>query len=69
MLKSYLNIAVRNLKRFKVYTLINLFGLAMGLTVGILIILYVTDELGFDKFHTKGDRGNFRPVRQRHDCF
>ncbi|MEQ8245327.1 ABC transporter permease [Fulvivirga sp.] len=56
MLKSYLNIAVRNLKRFKVYTLINLFGLAMGLTVGILIILYVTDELGFDKFHTKGDR-------------
>lgn len=56
MLKNYINIAFRNLKRFKVYTLINLFGLAMGLTVGILIILFVTDELAFDKFHTKGDR-------------
>jgi putative ABC transport system permease protein len=56
MLKNYFKIAFRNLMRFKVYTLINLFGLSIGLSVAVLILLFVTDELGFDKFHQKGDR-------------
>ena len=56
MLKNYFKIAFRNLLRFKVYTLINLVGLSMGLSVAVLILLFVTDEVGFDKFHNKGDR-------------
>ncbi|MEM6524665.1 MAG: ABC transporter permease [Bacteroidota bacterium] len=56
MIKNYIKIAFRNLLRFKVYSLINLFGLALGLTISVLILLFVTDELAFDKFHTKGNR-------------
>lgn len=56
MFKNYLKIAFRNLLRFKVYTIINLVGLSMGLSVAVLILLFVTDELSFDKFHTKSDR-------------
>ncbi|MBC8110774.1 MAG: ABC transporter permease [Verrucomicrobia bacterium] len=51
MLQNYLTIAFRNLRRNKVYSFINIFGLAIGLTAGILMILWVQDELGFDKFH------------------
>ena len=56
MLKNYIKIAFRNLLRFKAYSLINLFGLALGLTISILILLFVTDELTFDRFHTKANR-------------
>lgn len=56
MLYNYLKIAFRSLLKFKGYASINLIGLALGLTAGILIMLYVLDELSFDKFHVKGDR-------------
>ncbi|MDZ7646614.1 MAG: ABC transporter permease [Cytophagales bacterium] len=56
MLYNYLKIAIRSLLKFKGYAGINLVGLALGLTAGILIMIYVLDELSFDKFHTKGDR-------------
>lgn len=56
MLRNYFKIAFRNLKRFKAYTLINLLGLALGLTVGVLILLFVTDELSYDQFHAHKDR-------------
>ncbi|HNP18613.1 MAG TPA: ABC transporter permease [Fulvivirga sp.] len=56
MLKNHIKIAFRNLMRFKVYAAINLIGLALGLTVGLLILIFVTDELSFDKFHVNGDR-------------
>jgi putative ABC transport system permease protein len=56
MLYNYLKIAFRSLLKFKGYASINLIGLALGLTAGILIMIYVLDELSFDKFHTKGDR-------------
>lgn len=56
MVKNYIKIALRNLRRFKGYTLINLLGLSIGLTVSVLILLFVTNELGFDKFQAKGDR-------------
>ncbi len=42
--------------KFKGYTLINLVGLALGLSAGILIMLYALDELSFDKFHANKDR-------------
>ena len=51
MLKSYLRIAYRNLKKQKVFSLINLFGLTTGLACFLLIALYLFDELTYDAFH------------------
>lgn len=56
MLLNYLKIAFRTLLKFKGYAMINLVGLALGLTAGVLIMLYVLDETSFDQFHTKADR-------------
>jgi len=51
MLQSYLKIALRNLNRQKIYSLINISGLAIGMASFILIMLYVGDELSYDTFH------------------
>jgi putative ABC transport system permease protein len=56
MFKNYITTAIRTLLRFKGFAIINLLGLSLGLTAGILIMLFVIDELSFDKFHSKGDR-------------
>jgi ABC-type antimicrobial peptide transport system permease subunit len=56
MLKNYIKIAIRNLKRHKVYSFINLIGLAVGMAACILILLWVQDELSFDRFHEKADQ-------------
>lgn len=56
MLTNYFKIALRTLLKFKGYAFINLFGLALGLTAGILIMIYVLDETSYDTFHAKGDR-------------
>ncbi len=55
MLWHYLKVIWRNLKRYKGYTFINIVGLAVGLACCILILLWVQDELSYDKFHTNGD--------------
>jgi putative ABC transport system permease protein len=51
MLKSHIKITLRNLKRQKAYSIINIGGLAIGMACFILILLWVQDELGFDQFH------------------
>lgn len=51
MIRNYFKIAWRNLVNHKVYSAINIFGLTSGLVVGILILLWVQNELGFDRFH------------------
>src|SRR4051812_14840106 len=56
MILNYFKIALRSLNRFRGYTAINLLSLSLGLTAGVIIMLYVIDELSFDKFHTKADR-------------
>jgi len=56
VIKNYVKIAFRNLLKYRGYTAINLVGLSLGLTVGVLILLFVTDELAYDKFHHKADR-------------
>jgi putative ABC transport system permease protein len=56
MLRNYLKTTLRNLKRQKTQSTINILGLAIGLTCCILIILFVRDELSFDKFHENHDR-------------
>ena len=56
MFKNYIKTAFRSLKKNKGFTIINVFGLALGLCVCMLIVFYVIDELGYDKQHLKGDR-------------
>lgn len=51
MFWSYVKIAWRNIKRYKGYSLINIIGLATGLACCILILLWVQDELNYDRFH------------------
>ncbi len=55
MLRNYFQIAVRNLTRQKVYTILNVLGLAVGIACSILIFLYVHFELSFDRFHKNSD--------------
>ena len=50
MFRNYLTMAFRNMSRQKAYTLINLSGLAVGIAACILILLYVQDELSYDKY-------------------
>src|SRR5688572_6563757 len=56
MLKNYIKIAWRNLLRHKVYSAINIFGLAIGIAACLLIFLYVQDELTYEKHFSKADR-------------
>lgn len=56
MIKNYLKIAWRNLWRNKAFSAINIFGLAMGLAICMLITLFVVDELTYDQFNEKADR-------------
>ncbi len=56
MIKNYLTVAIRNLMRHKLYTSINVLGLAIGLACGILIVLYIQQEFAIDRTHTLGDR-------------
>ncbi len=55
MLKNYIKIAMRNLLKYKAYSLINILGLSLGLTGCILITLYVMQELSFDRYHENAD--------------
>ncbi len=56
MFKNYLVTAWRNLRRYKGYSLINIIGLAIGLAACLLILLWVRDELRYDRYHEKADR-------------
>jgi putative ABC transport system permease protein len=56
MIRNYLKIAWRNLLKNKMYSFINIGGLAVGMAVATLIGLWIYDELSFDKYHTNYDR-------------
>jgi putative ABC transport system permease protein len=56
MIKNYIKIAWRNLIRQKLFSLINISGLAIGLAVCMLIMLYVAHEHSYDRFHKNADR-------------
>ena len=51
MFKNYLKITFRNLLKYKVYSFINITGLAVGMACSILILLWINDELSFDRFN------------------
>ncbi|CAG5003456.1 hypothetical protein DYBT9275_03157 [Dyadobacter sp. CECT 9275] len=56
MLKNYFRIAYRNLLRYKTFSLINITGIAIGLSCFLLLALYVKDELSYDRHHSNADR-------------
>lgn len=56
MIKNYITIAIRNMTRQKAYTFINLSGLAVGIAACILILLYVQNELSYDKYLKSHER-------------
>src|ERR1700754_83008 len=56
MLKNYFKIAWRNLIKHKVFSLINICGLAVGVAAFWLITLYVADEWSYDRYNEKADR-------------
>ncbi len=56
MLLNYLKIAFRNFTRTKLYSSINLLGLAIGLAACIFISLWVSDEVSYDSFNRNADR-------------
>lgn len=56
MIKNLLLIALRNFQKDKWYSLLNVLGLTIGITFSLFLIFYITDELGYDRFHKKADR-------------
>ncbi len=73
MFKNFLISAVRNFSRNKFYTLLNILGLSVGLAAFIFILLFVRDEMTYDKHNEKHERiyrieSNFN-ISNRHDLF
>ncbi|MBK8496248.1 MAG: ABC transporter permease [Chitinophagaceae bacterium] len=56
MIKNYFKIAWNNLKRNKVFSFINIFGLSVGLASCMLITLYIINELSYDRYQQHGDQ-------------
>lgn len=56
MIESYIKTSKRNLLRSKMFSFINIVGLAISMSVGLLLIAFVLDLLSYDTFHTNGDR-------------
>lgn len=56
MLRNYFKVALRNIRKNPGYSLINIFGLALGMGVSMLILLYVQYEMSYDQYHENSDR-------------
>ena len=56
MIRNMLLIALRNLRKDKWYSLINILGLTIGTTFSLFLIFYITDELSYDRHQKKADR-------------
>lgn len=67
MLKNNIKIAWRNLWKNKGYSLLNIFGLAIGITCAAMILLWVEDEVGYDKNFAKQDMVYYVPTNQQYD--
>ncbi len=65
MFKNYLTIAFRNLNRQKIYSLINISGLALGMTAFLIIAVWVWHEFSYDRFHEHAGR-IYRVAEKRH---
>lgn len=56
MLRNFITIAIRNLRHYHSYTIVNIAGLALGITCGLLIFLLIRFHLSVDTYHAKSDR-------------
>ena len=56
MFKNYLKIGIRNILKHRTFSFINIFGLALAMTISLAIILLLADQTGYDQFHAKKDR-------------
>jgi putative ABC transport system permease protein len=56
MLSNYFKIMIRNFLKRKAFSFINLFGLATGIAICLLLVLYIQNELGYDSFHEHSDQ-------------
>ncbi len=65
LFNNYLKVALRDLRRHKLFTAINLFGLVAGFTVSLFMFEYVIHEISFDRFHSKADR-IYRVINDRY---
>lgn len=73
MIGNYFKSAYRNFSHNKGYSLINILGFSLGITSAIFILLYINDELGYDKHFPKYERiyrmeGDFS-INNKHDRF
>ena len=55
MIRNYFITALRNIRRSKAFSAINIIGLSLGLACCMLIFLYVMDEAGYDRFHVNAE--------------
>ena len=56
MLRNYIKLAFRNIRKYKFFSAINILGMSIGIAACLLILLYIVDELSYDRFHTNVDR-------------
>ncbi len=56
MIKNLILVALRNFRKDKGYSLLNILGLTIGITFSLLLLFYVIDELSYDRYHEKADR-------------
>ena len=66
MFKNYFKVAIRNILKYKMFSCINIFGLAVAMTVCMLIILMLVDQKSYDQFHEKKDK-IYRILSQKED--
>lgn len=52
MVKNFFKVALRNMRKQSLFSLINILGLSIGIAASLFVLLYVTDELSYDKFHS-----------------
>lgn len=55
MFRNYFLVAIRNMNKHKFFSAINIFGMTTGITACMLIFLYISDELSYDRFHARAD--------------
>ncbi len=56
MLQNYFKLALRNIRKYKFFSAVNILGMSIGIAACLLILLYVVDELSFDRFHANAGR-------------
>ena len=56
MIRNFFIVALRNILKKRFYSIINILGLTIGITATLFIIIYLNDELSYDRFHDKIDR-------------